>query len=123
MDIHSPLKSSSSTIDVIHMKLFQERKGEATATLPTWPLTQRSAANEPILVLGNISEKWKKPDSSTGCRLFGIDLVSHSNSINPVHIPISASQDPVRAVASVDSEQQSEVILGHEDLGCQVNVK
>lgn len=108
MDIHSPLKSSSSTIDDIHMKLFQERRGEATATQPTWPLTQHSAANEPVLVLGNISEKRKKTDSGTSCRLFGIDLISHSSSINPVHITISASQDPVPA-ASMESEQQSEV--------------
>lgn len=111
IDVHSPLKNSSSTIDIVCMKLFQERKGETTATaLPSWPLTQVSAADAPDLVLGNISEKRKKSDSSTACRLFGIDLVSHSRSTNPVHIPISASQDPVPAAASVDnSEQQSEV--------------
>lgn len=124
MDIHSPLKSSSSRIDDIHMK-FHERKGETTATLPTRSPTQRSAANETVLVLGNISEKWKKPDSSTGCRLFGFDLVSHSSSINPVHIPISASQDPVPAAASVDSEQQSEVskVSKEEKQSLQVSPK
>jgi len=113
------MKSSSSAVDDVSLKLFQEREGVTKAILG-------SGADEPPLKLGNISERWKKLDGSTGCRLFGIDLISHSSSIYPVHAPISDSTDPFPAAATVkDSEQQSEIskVSKREKPGLQVSPK
>ena len=112
IDIHSPMKSSSSAVEDVPLKLFQEREGVTKATLPSRSLIPGSGADEPPLKLGNISENWKKPDGSTGCRLFGIDLVSHSSSIYPVH----TRPDPIPAATIVvDSERQSEVSKAPKD--------
>ncbi|XP_020264192.1 auxin response factor 9-like isoform X2 [Asparagus officinalis] len=125
--LDSPLKSSSSTLDNIHLNWFQETKGETKSTLSKWHSIHDSASDEPSLMLGYMSQKSNKLDSTPCCRLFGIDLISHSNStMKPVHIPTSTSQNPVQATALVDgSEQQSDIskVSKREESGLQASPK
>ncbi|KAH7658048.1 auxin response factor protein [Dioscorea alata] len=94
------LKDSSHT----SLKLFQDNNGEPkTSPVPLW------SAETSI-------EKLKKAEFGGSCRLFGIELINHSNNtvekplVSPVSISSAATEDvpPAPATLSVeDSDQQS----------------
>ncbi|XP_008807236.2 auxin response factor 11-like isoform X2 [Phoenix dactylifera] len=113
-DLHYPLKSSSSLMADVSLKLFGDVNGETKAIHPSWPHMSGCMNEEPSLRLGNNTEKWKKPESSSSCRLFGIDLVNPSGGIETAtvgHISLSsyAMEDPLQVTASLeDSDQHPE---------------
>ncbi|XP_010912181.1 auxin response factor 11 isoform X2 [Elaeis guineensis] len=110
-DLHSPLKSPSSLMTDVSLKLFEDVKGETHAIHPSWPYISTCMNEEPSLRLGNNTEKWKKSESSNSYRLFGIDLVNPSSSIEKAtvgHISLSSAtvEDPLQATASLEDSGQ-----------------
>lgn len=112
-DLRSPPQSSSSSMTDVSLKLFEDVKGVTHAIRPSWPCTSGCMNEEPSLRLGNNNEKWKKPESGSSWRLFGIDLVNPSSSIEKAmvgHVSLSSStiEDPLQAGALLeDSDHHS----------------
>ncbi|KAG1367663.1 auxin response factor 11 [Cocos nucifera] len=112
-DLQSPLKSSSSSMTDVSLKLFECAKGETKATNPSWPHLSSSLNEKPSLRLCNNMETRKKPEGSSTCRLFGIDLFNPSGGIEKaavgrISFAGAASEDPLQVTASLeDSEQHS----------------
>lgn len=115
-DLHSPIKSTPSTLTDVSLKLFQDMDDETKAA--SWPVIPGCTTEEPTLKLGSGVEEWKKPDVGSGsCRLFGIDLMKHPKTTTISEKAIAAPafslyvppiEGPPKATALVDeSDRQS----------------
>ncbi|XP_038987156.1 auxin response factor 18-like isoform X2 [Phoenix dactylifera] len=113
-DLQSPVKSSSSSMTDVSLKLFEGAKGETKAIDPSWPHLSSCLNEKPSLWLCSNIEKWKKPESSSTCRLFGIDLVNPSSSIEratagTISLSSATDEDPLQATTATleDSDRHS----------------
>ncbi|KAJ6851301.1 auxin response factor 9-like isoform X1 [Iris pallida] len=109
-DHHSSLQSPLSPHNDFSLKLFQNRKVKTKANnLPTWPITPDLTWEEPALESVNWTEKQSKPDSNSGCRLFGFQLFSRSNN-NVTYAEKTTDEDEVMVTPSVEDSEQHSVL-------------
>ncbi|KAJ6806978.1 auxin response factor 9-like isoform X1 [Iris pallida] len=106
-DLHSPPQSSPSPLDA-SLKLFQDAKGEAKANLSAWPFVPDLTREELAMKSSSSGEKRRRPESSSSCRLFGIQLFNHSDNVTSAEK--TADEDQVAATASVDDNEQQSVV-------------
>ncbi|KAJ6792402.1 auxin response factor 9-like isoform X1 [Iris pallida] len=80
-DLHPPLQGSPSPLANASLKLFEN---------PNW------------------GEKGKRPDSSSSCRLFGIELFNHFDNVTSAEKTVG--EDQVAATVLVDDSEQQSVL-------------
>ncbi|XP_072965541.1 auxin response factor 18-like isoform X1 [Typha angustifolia] len=113
-DWHSLIRNPSSSLTDVSLHLFPHMNEETK--VPPWPVISSYTAEDTTLKLCNGVEEHKKPGSiSSTCRLFGVDLVSHSHctasaekaNVAPTGISITGIEDPpTRATGSVAESDQ-----------------
>ncbi|XP_072981401.1 auxin response factor 18-like isoform X1 [Typha angustifolia] len=117
-DFHSPIKSSSSSPTEVPLKLFENMNKEMKFSL--WPVISGGITEDPKVMLHNGLEEEKKSGSPvSGYRLFGVDLLNHSNSTAstenvcgaPVCTLLNGAEDrPSKETGSTENmDQQSEL--------------
>ncbi|OVA08229.1 AUX/IAA protein [Macleaya cordata] len=119
----------SSPLVNVSLNLFQDT-GKDNNTVSTWPaLSSYSTPDHPSKpnngLMQDLVEKVKKPETPSGCRLFGIELVNHSNtpisvekvSTNPISVSTATTEGaPPATLSGADSEQLSSLSKTSKEL-------
>lgn len=106
----------SSPLVNVSLNLFQDT-GKDSNSVSTWPVLSSFSTTDHLSKVNNgftqdVGERVKKPETPSGCRLFGFELVNHSNtpiSVEKVStIPTVTTEGTTPSTLfGADSEQQS----------------
>ncbi|MQL99283.1 hypothetical protein Taro_032004 [Colocasia esculenta] len=111
----NPIKSPSHPVADVCLNLFQDVNGGNKA-VPPCPLPPSAfVAEDSSCALENGVEKWKKPETSSGYRLFGIELVSSSNTVAPTEKGTTATASVSSATTSEEHAHATTASAGDSD--------
>lgn len=104
-----PVNSPSHQLTDVSLKLFQGVNVDAKSAPPCRPPSSGLVAEESPLAVRDAKETLKKPDSCSGYRLFGIELVSNSNTAGAFSVSSTTTNEEIApgTASAGDSDQQS----------------
>ncbi|CAA7402509.1 unnamed protein product [Spirodela intermedia] len=105
---NKPVNSPSHQLTDVSLKLFQGVNVDAKS-VPPCPPSSGLVAEESSFAVKDDKETLKKPDSCSGYRLFGIELVNNSSTAGAFSVSSTATNEEIApgTASAGDSDQQS----------------